>query len=47
MVRWVLPGSLENKCLIDRLFREHKEGFYVYAKRRVSKPRHIASYVGR
>jgi hypothetical protein len=29
------------------LFREHGEGFYVYAKRRVSKPRHIAGYIGR
>ena len=47
MVRRVLPRSVENKCLIDRLFREHKDGFYVYAKRRVSKPRHIASYIGR
>jgi hypothetical protein len=47
MVKRVLPRSLENKCLIDRLFREHKEGFYVYAKRRVSKPRLIAGYVGR
>jgi hypothetical protein len=29
------------------LFREHGEGFYVYAKRRVSKPRYIAGYIGR
>jgi len=43
----VLPCSLENRCLIDRLFREHKDGFYVYAKRRVSKPRQIAGYIGR
>ena len=47
LVRRVLPRSLENKCLIDRLFREHREGFYVYAKRRVSRPRYIAGYVGR
>jgi hypothetical protein len=26
---------------------EHKDGFYVYAKRRVSKSRQIAGYVGR
>jgi hypothetical protein len=39
--------SVENKRLIDRLFVEYKEGFYVYAKRRVSKPRLIAGYVGR
>ena len=47
MVRRVLPRSLENKRLIDRLFVEHKDGFYVYAKRRVSRPRLIAAYVGR
>jgi hypothetical protein len=39
MVKRVLPRSLENSRLVDRLFREHREGFYVYAKRRVSKPR--------
>jgi hypothetical protein len=38
---------VDNSRLIDRLFREHKDGFYVYAKRRVSKPRYIAGYVGR
>jgi len=47
LVKRVLPRSLENKCLIERLFREYREGFYVYAKRRVSRPRHIAGYVGR
>jgi hypothetical protein len=43
----VLSRLVENKQLIDKLFVEHKEGFYVYAKRCVSKPRHIASCVGR
>jgi hypothetical protein len=33
--------------LIDRLFVEYKDGFSVYAKRRVSKPCLIASYIGR
>jgi len=47
MVRRVLSGSLENKCLIDRLFSEYGDGFYVYAKRRVSKSRLFAGYVGR
>jgi len=47
MIKRVLPRSLENSRLIERLFREHKDGFYVYAKRRVSKPRQIALYVGR
>ena len=44
MVRRVLSRSLENKCLVDRLFVEHKDGFYVYAKRRVSKPRLIRNF---
>ena len=39
--------SFENRCLIDRLFGEHKMGFYVYAKRRVASPRGIARYVAR
>jgi hypothetical protein len=47
MVKRVLPRSLENKCLIERLFREHRDGFYIYVKRRVSKSRHIAGYIGR
>lgn len=47
MVKRVLPKSWENSCFIDRLFVEHKDGFYVYAKRRVSKPKRIAAYMGR
>jgi hypothetical protein len=47
LVKRVLSRSLENRCLIDRLFREYSDGFYVYAKRRVSKPRQIAGYIGR
>jgi len=47
MVKRVLPRSVDNSRLIDRLFRGHKDGFYVYAKRRVSKPRQIAGYIGR
>jgi hypothetical protein len=46
MVKRVLPRSVANKCLVDRLFVEYKDGFYVFAKRRVSKPRLIAGYVG-
>jgi hypothetical protein len=38
MVKRVLPRSLDNSRLIERLFVEHKDGFYIYAKRRVSKP---------
>ena len=39
--------SVENKCLFDRLFVEYRDGFYVFAKRCVSKPRLIVGYVGR
>jgi adenylate kinase family enzyme/ribosomal protein S27E len=47
MVKRELPKTWENSRFIDKLFKEHKEGFYVYAKRRVSKPKHIARYIGR
>jgi hypothetical protein len=47
MVKRVLLRSLENSRLVGRLFREHKDGFYVYAKCRVSESRRIAGYVGR
>lgn len=42
-----LPNSPENSVLIDRLFKDHEEGFYVFAKRRVTSPRGIARYVAR
>ena len=42
-----LSSSFQNRCLIDRLFGEHKMGFYVFAKRRVSLSRGIARYVAR
>ena len=42
-----LPNSPANSVLIDRLFKDHKEGFYVFAKRRVTSPRGIARYVAR
>ena len=47
MIKRALPKTWENSSLIDRLFKEHSQGFYVYAKRRVSKPRGIARYIGR
>jgi hypothetical protein len=47
MVKRVLSRSLENRCLVDCLFREHREGFYVYAKRCVSRHRYIVGYIGR
>ena len=42
-----LPNSPENSVLIDGLFRDHKEGFYVFAKRRVTSAKGIARYVAR
>ena len=40
-------NSSENCVFIDRLFGDHKEGFYVFAKCRVTSPRGIARYVAR
>jgi hypothetical protein len=42
-----LSPSFQNSCLIERLFGEHKMGFYVFAKRRVTSPRGIARYIAR
>jgi hypothetical protein len=47
LIKQALPRSLENSCLVHRLFEKHKDGFYVYAKSRVSKPRRVAAYMGR
>jgi hypothetical protein len=47
LVRCVLSCSLENRCLVDWLFRAHREvGFYVYVKWCVFKSRCVAGYVG-
>ena len=46
-VKRQMPKTWENISLIDSLFKNHPEGFYIYAKRRVTKPRKIARYVGR
>ncbi|MCL1977410.1 MAG: transposase [Candidatus Bathyarchaeota archaeon] len=46
MVKRVLPRSVEINRLVNRLFVEYRDGFYVYGKRRVSSPRQIAGYVG-
>ena len=42
-----MPKTMENSRLVDSLFKNHPEGFYIYAKRRVTKPRKIARYIGR
>jgi hypothetical protein len=47
MVKRQLPKTWENSCLIDSLFKRNPEGFYIYAKRRVTKPKRIAAYIGR
>jgi len=42
-----LPVSEKNSGLIDDLFRNYSEGFYVHAKRRVASPKGVAKYVAR
>ncbi len=42
-----LPWSVENSRLIDGLFADYSEGFYVHAKRRVASPKGVAKYVAR
>lgn len=47
MVKREMPRTVENSRFIDSLFKKHPEGFYIYAKRRVTKPKRIAAYIGR
>jgi len=42
-----MPKTWENTRLIDSLFKNNPEGFYIYAKRRVTNPRKTARYIGR
>jgi len=42
-----LPRTYENSRLIDYLFREKENGFYVYARDRVKGLRHIIAYIAR
>jgi len=42
-----LPKTYENKRLIDSLFKDNKNGFYVYAKDRINGLNHIISYIAR
>jgi hypothetical protein len=46
LIKQALPRSLENSCLVHRLFEKHKDGFYVYAKSRVFVPRWVVAYMG-
>jgi adenylate kinase family enzyme len=42
-----MPKTKETSRLIDSLFRKHLKGFYIYAKRRVTKARNTTRYIGR
>ena len=42
-----MPKTGEIGRLIDNLFKNHPEGFYIYAKRRVTNPKKTARYIGR
>lgn len=42
-----MPKTWENSRLIDSLFKNNPEGFYIYAKQRVTNPRKTARYIGR
>jgi Putative transposase/Transposase zinc-binding domain len=46
-LRAVMPANEASRQLIDRLFREHADGFYVYAKPRVKEGEGISRYLGR
>ena len=46
--RWaIVKYSKRNRKLIDSLFKEYPQGFYVYAKDRVKGKKNIAKYIGR
>jgi len=42
-----MPRNQETSQLIDTLFKQNPKGFYIYAKRRVTKTKKIARYIGR
>lgn len=42
-----LAKTIENKRLIDMMYREHKEGFYVHAKNKMKNAKGAAQYIGR
>jgi len=42
-----MSKTKENSRLIDSLFKNHPEGFYIYAKQRVTNPKKTARYIGR
>jgi len=46
-IKAALPKTWENNRLIDKLFKDHPNGFYVYAKDRVIGGRELLAYIAR
>jgi hypothetical protein len=46
-IKRLLPKTKENARLIDRLFKDNKQGFYVHGKSKMTSARHAARYIGR
>jgi hypothetical protein len=46
-LREVMPADGRTKGLIDRMFRQYKNGFYVHAAPRVKNGKGISRYIGR
>jgi len=46
-LRSVMPSTQSLKKLVDRMFRQYDNGFYVHAKPRVTDGQGIARYIGR
>jgi len=42
-----MPKTKETKALIDKMYRDQKEGFYVHAKNRMKNAKGAAQYIGR
>lgn len=42
-----LPKTRENNLFIDKLFKDHPNGFYVHAKRRVNNDKGLLQYIAR
>jgi Putative transposase. len=45
--RAIVKYSKRNRKLIDSLFKEYPQGFYVYAKDKVKGKKNIAKYIGK
>jgi hypothetical protein len=46
-LRTVMPKTIQTAHLVDRLFTTHRDGFYVYAKPRVTDGHGVSRYIGR